>query len=293
VGRVETIQTAAGEALPMRRHKHAMAVAGVGLVGDRYATANGYWSDDYKVSRDLTLVEVEVAEETSASLGFQLSAHDLRRNLIVRGVRLNDLVGVRFRIGEVIVEGTSLCEPCAHLASLTGKPLLRPLVHRGGLRANILVGGEIREGDRVRLGAAHVGVAAVVRRDGRYLLGRRMGLRGHGTWSTPGGSPQAAESVLACAVRELAEETNLTGANPRVIGQSSDDLEDGRWWSVYVAVDVPPAVEPEFLEPAKAEAWGWFEPSHLPAPLFTPIRRLMSARVAGTAWRVAPGAEAT
>jgi MOSC domain-containing protein YiiM len=282
VGRVETIQIAAGEGLPMRRHKHVMAVPGIGLVGDRYASANGYWSGDFKVSRDLTLVEAEVAEETSMSLGFEISAAELRRNLVVRGVRLNHLVGVRFRIGEVIVEGTSLCEPCAHLARVTGKRILRPLVHRGGLRANILVGGEIREGDRIRLGPAHVGVAAVVRRDGRYLLGRRIATRGHGTWSTPGGSPRPAESVLACALRELAEETSLIGANPRVIGQSSDDLEDGRWWSVYVAVDVPRAAEPKLLEPTKSQAWGWFEPSGLPAPLFSPIRKLMSPSVATT-----------
>ena len=71
--------------------------------------------------------------------------------MTTRGVRLNDLLGQRFRVGEILCEGTRLCEPCQHLVDLIGKPVLKPLVHRGGLRADILEDGEIRVGDPISL----------------------------------------------------------------------------------------------------------------------------------------------
>jgi MOSC domain-containing protein YiiM len=72
-----------------------------------------------------------------------------RRNVTTRGIRLNELVGRRFRIGGVECEGTRLCEPCRYLEELLGKPVLEPLVHRAGLRARIVGGGEIALGDEV------------------------------------------------------------------------------------------------------------------------------------------------
>jgi ADP-ribose pyrophosphatase YjhB (NUDIX family) len=276
-GSVEGIFTAVGEALPMRPRDRVMALPGIGLVGDRYATANGYWSGDNRVSRDLTLIEAEVVEDLATQAGLEIQAGELRRNVVTRGIRLNDLVGVRFGIGNVLVEGTSPCAPCVHLARVTGKSILRPLAHRGGLRANILTPGEIGRGDAIQLDVPNVGVGVVVRRDGRYLLGRRLGRRGHGTWSTPGGVVMPGESVLACAVRELSEETELAGRAPRVIGRSLDVLEDAAWCSVFVAVDVASGSNPQVVERAKCEAWGWFEPSQLPAPLFAPVGRLMEA----------------
>jgi ADP-ribose pyrophosphatase YjhB (NUDIX family) len=277
-GRVEAIFTAPGEALPIRRRSRVLARPGIGLEGDRYATGSGYWSGDSKVSRDLTLIEGEAIEQVAAEIGIHLGFGDLRRNIVTREVRLNDLVGKRFWIDSVLVEGTSLCEPCAHIVRLARQPILRPFVHRGGLRANILTVGEIGEGAPIVLGAPRVGVGVVVRRDGRYLLGLRQGGRGSGTWSTPGGEVLASESVLACAVRELREETDLLGLRPRVVGQSSTLLDDGsRWYSVFVCVDVGGDHEPRLLEPAKCKAWGWFEPSLLPEPLFPPVAALMGS----------------
>jgi MOSC domain-containing protein YiiM len=80
----------------------------------------------------------------------QLRYEDARRNIVTRGIDLNALVGERFAVGEVQCLGQRLCEPCAHLQRLTQPGTLRGLVHRGGLRADILAGGVIRVGDEIR-----------------------------------------------------------------------------------------------------------------------------------------------
>jgi 8-oxo-dGTP diphosphatase len=147
------------------------------------------------------------------------------------------------------------------------------LVHRGGLRANILTIGEIHCHDSISLRIPNIGVGVLVKRAGKYLLGLRRGTeRGCSTWSTPGGSVARAETVLACAVRELREETGLSGELPRVVSQAFNCLEDGRkWQSVFVAIDVAPKAEPELREPEKCAEWSWFEPKSLPEPLFAPV----------------------
>ena len=209
-GKVEAIYTTPSEALPVVRRHRAYARAGMGLDGDRYANSTGYWSGDNKVSRDLTFIEAEAIERVCIQLGEPLDAGTFRRNIVTRGVKLNGLVGKRFGVGMVVVEGTSLCEPCAHLERVLERPILRLLIHQGGLRANILTMGEIHTDDPISLDVPRIGVGVIVRRHGRYLLGLRTGTeRGQSTWSTPGGSVAPAETVLACAARELQEETGL------------------------------------------------------------------------------------
>jgi len=114
------------------------AIAGNGLEGDRYFFADGAGSGEA-----LTLIEAEVLEDVG------LTGPQARRQVVVRGVRVNDLVGRRFRIGEVECLGVELCEPCRHLQSLTRPGIIKDLVHRGGLRADILSGGTISVGDRL------------------------------------------------------------------------------------------------------------------------------------------------
>jgi MOSC domain-containing protein YiiM len=121
----------------------------VGLEGDRYALGIGHYSGDPNVDRQVTLIEVEELEVLEKELGIVLAPGETRRNVTTRGIRLNDLLGRRFRIGDVECEGTRLCEPCQYLTDLLGKPVLAPLVHRAGLRARILTGGEIAPGDEV------------------------------------------------------------------------------------------------------------------------------------------------
>jgi MOSC domain-containing protein YiiM len=80
-----------------------------------------------------------------------LAPGESRRNITTRGIRLNDLVGKEFRIGDVRARGTKLCEPCTHLEALTGKPLIKPLTHRAGLRADLLTSGRISVGDPIEV----------------------------------------------------------------------------------------------------------------------------------------------
>jgi MOSC domain-containing protein YiiM len=149
VGVVQHIHIADDAGAPMRTVDTVRAIAGVGLEGDRYAYGRGLYQDE-RVSRDLTLIETEAVEALAREHGIALASGETRRNLTTRGVDLNALVGRRFWIGDVLCLGTRLCEPCQYLAELTRKPLLRPLLHRGGLRADVVRGGLIRIGDQIR-----------------------------------------------------------------------------------------------------------------------------------------------
>ena len=148
VGVVELIAVAAEAEGPMTAVPSAEALAGRGLRGDRYARGAGTFSDARGRGYDLTLVEAEALEELAAA-GVHLEPAEARRNLVVRGISLDELIGKRFRVGEVECFGQRRCEPCAHLERLTRPGVLRGLVHRGGLRADVLSDGEIRSGDSV------------------------------------------------------------------------------------------------------------------------------------------------
>jgi MOSC domain-containing protein YiiM len=149
VGVVQHIHIADDAGAPIRAVDTVRALAGVGLEGDRYAYGRGHYQDE-RVSRDLTLIEAEAIEALACEHGMELASGETRRNLTTRGVDLNALVGRRFWVGDVLCLCAHLCEPCRYLADLIGKPLLRPLVHRGGLRADIVRGGVIRIGDEIR-----------------------------------------------------------------------------------------------------------------------------------------------
>ena len=128
------------------------ALPGKGLEGDRYALGVGTYSPDEGPTppdREITLFEAEVLQALARESGIEFVPAETRRNVITRGVALNHLVGRRFRVGEVELEGVRLCEPCKYLVELTGKNVLGPLVHRGGLNARILSEGTIRVGDPV------------------------------------------------------------------------------------------------------------------------------------------------
>ena len=148
VGTVELIALADEAEGPMRSVSTAEAVEGRGLLGDRYERKAGTFSKPGGRGFDLTLVEAEALEELSAK-GVELAPIEARRNLVVRGIALDDLIGRRFRVGEVECYGQRRCEPCSHLERLTQPGVLRGLVHRGGLRADVLSSGRIRTGDSV------------------------------------------------------------------------------------------------------------------------------------------------
>jgi hypothetical protein len=151
-GTVEAIVVAAEAEVAMHRVERAVARAGRGLEGDRYFDERGTFSNAHGRGYDLTLIQAEVLDGLGLPTG-RLIAEEARRNIVTRGIDLNALVGEHFRVGDVECFGQRLCEPCAHLERLTaatGKPgVLRALIHKGGLRADVLSDGEIRVGDEI------------------------------------------------------------------------------------------------------------------------------------------------
>ena len=123
------------------------AVAGKGLEGDRYANGVGTFSGQVGSGREVTLIEVEAITSLAREYDVEIDPADSRRNLVTQDLPLNHLVGREFKVGDVILRGSRLCEPCGHLETLTRPGVRRGLVHRGGLRADIVDGGVIRAGD--------------------------------------------------------------------------------------------------------------------------------------------------
>ncbi|HVH92410.1 MAG TPA: MOSC domain-containing protein [Candidatus Acidoferrum sp.] len=155
-GTVISIHIASTGAAPMKSVANAKAVAGRGLEGDRYYTKLGTYSNQAGSGRDVTLIEIEAIDGLKRDYEVQLDSGQPRRNIVTRGVALNHLVEQEFRIGDVVLHGTRLCEPCAHMEKLTVKGAMRGLVHRGGLRAEIISGGSIRVGDTIQFQAPTV-----------------------------------------------------------------------------------------------------------------------------------------
>jgi MOSC domain-containing protein YiiM len=144
-GRVEGIfvtETSGHVPQPIERVR---VVAGSGLVGNRYFYADG----NAPPGRAITLVAAEAVEAFVNETGIELTPAETRRNVLTRGIDVNALVGKRFRIGDVECIGVELCEPCSHLESMTKPGVIKGLVHRAGLNADVLKDGEISVGDAV------------------------------------------------------------------------------------------------------------------------------------------------
>jgi MOSC domain-containing protein YiiM len=137
---IEAIHIGPDEGGPLASVESVRAFAGKGLEGDRSFRDGGA-----KPGQALTLVEAEQVEDVGLAVG------ETRRNVTVRGVGLNDLVGKHFKVGEVECYGVELCEPCAHLESMTRPGIIKDLVHRAGLNADILTDGVIRVGDSISI----------------------------------------------------------------------------------------------------------------------------------------------
>lgn len=121
-----------------------------GIDGDRYQAGTGTFSTSpRRVGQDITLIEAEALDELEAG-GVPISPEQARRNVVTRGIDLDALIGRHFRVGEVGCIGQRRCEPCAHLERLTVPGTLRGLVHRGGIRADVVEAGTIRVGDAIR-----------------------------------------------------------------------------------------------------------------------------------------------
>ena len=138
----------AAKVMPTEVNK-AHAVPGKGLEGDRYFNQAGTFSKHPGGDNELTLIEIEAIDALRNESKVEIKPGEARRNIVTRGVALNHLVGREFKIGQVSFRGVRLCEPCSHLESLTINGVKSGLIHRGGLRAQVLTEGTIQAGDPV------------------------------------------------------------------------------------------------------------------------------------------------
>jgi MOSC domain-containing protein YiiM len=149
-GKLVAIGIAAEARLPLASLDSIAATAGRGLTGDRYAEGKGVGQHGpAKPEQEVTLIEQEAITAAGHEYKLSFTHLDTRRNLLTEGVPLNHLVGRNFRVGEVLLRGIELCEPCGHLEKLTCAGIQRSLIHRGGLRAQIVKSGVLRVGDAV------------------------------------------------------------------------------------------------------------------------------------------------
>lgn len=150
-GEVVVIAIAKTATAPMEPVTQAQGLAGRGLDGDRYAAKAGTFTPTNETLRgfDLTLIEAETVDDLVLSGTRSIDYAEVRRNIVTRGIDLNALVGRTFRVGDVECIGQRLCEPCSHLERLTEAGALRALIHRGGLRADIISDGLIDVGSTI------------------------------------------------------------------------------------------------------------------------------------------------
>ena len=149
-GRLEGIYLAEHKRAVLQRVEEIVALAGQGIRGDRYCRQQGTFSKPGSPDREVTLIETETLEALPAEGPIKISASESRRNIATAGVPLNHLVGREFWVGDVRMRGTRLCEPCRYLDGLTQAGVMATLIHRAGLRAQILNDGVIRPGDTVK-----------------------------------------------------------------------------------------------------------------------------------------------
>jgi len=148
-GVVVSIHIARTGKVPVESANEVRAVPGKGLEGDRYFNLTGSFCDNPGPAYEVTLIESEAVEALKRDYKIEMNPGDIRRNLVTRGVALNHLVGREFQVGAVTLRGIRLCEPCSHLEKLTQHGVISGLIHRGGLRAQILTEGRIRVGDQI------------------------------------------------------------------------------------------------------------------------------------------------
>jgi MOSC domain-containing protein YiiM len=146
-GRLEAIYLAPRKKQLPEAHSTVQARAGRGLEGDRYCRGEGTFSMPAGPDREVTLIEAEALEALANECKLEVQPAAARRNLLTRGVPLNHLVGKEFKVGGVVLRGMRLCEPCGHLEKLTVNGVQEGLCHRGGLRAQIVTGGQLHQGD--------------------------------------------------------------------------------------------------------------------------------------------------
>ena len=149
---VHAILTSPSKGEPLTAHESIQAVAGRGLEGDRYYLGTGYYSGDKVWDAHVTLMEQEAVDAVNAAQDKKFTAEMLRRNIITKNVRIKDLIGKRFRIGDAVFEGWKEWPPCNYVAGMNDcQELLKHFAQSSGIGASILETGEIRAGDSIEI----------------------------------------------------------------------------------------------------------------------------------------------
>ena len=153
-GKIEEIYIVAEMGRPLASVNEVTVLEGRGIAGDRYAALAGTFTKEEEegdAGKHVTLIEAEAIEAALEEFGEDFSKGRSRRNIVTRGIRLNDLINHRLRIGEVIFKGERHCHPCGHLSKLTATDARTSLKMRGGLRTTVIKGGILRVGDTIEV----------------------------------------------------------------------------------------------------------------------------------------------
>ena len=147
-GKIEEILICENAGEELLQKENASLVRGKGIDGDRYFHKKGTFSEALKDKGDfeVTLIEIEEINAFNTISGLGYGSSEFRRNLVTSGIKLNELVGKEFTVGNVALYGVRLCEPCAHLAKLLGQTVMEHMIHKAGLRAIVKASGNIRVG---------------------------------------------------------------------------------------------------------------------------------------------------
>ena len=146
-GKLLHIHITPAKSQPMQRLQEARLIQGQGIEGDRYALGTGTYSIKPGEDRQITLIEAEMLARVAEDDGHAISVDEHRRNLTVEGVPLQHLVGHQFRVGETVLEGVRINQPCKYLNLMLKRDVYMALWNRSGLNCKVIEGGVIRPGD--------------------------------------------------------------------------------------------------------------------------------------------------
>jgi MOSC domain-containing protein YiiM len=151
-GKLVAIAIAQRAKEPMESVAAVEVVSGEGLRGDRYGAGIGaaQYRGRRSPEKEVTLIASEAIDAANDEFNHSIAHLDTRRNLLTQGVPLNELVGKSFQVGDVVLKGLELCEPCGYLEKRTFKGIIAALKGRGGLRCSVVEGGSIRVGDPIQ-----------------------------------------------------------------------------------------------------------------------------------------------
>jgi len=133
----------------MESLKEADTVRHAGIRGDRYEVRTGYWTNIDEC--EVTLINAEDLDDIEKETGISVNNGEHRRNIVVRGIHVKQLLGVRFRIGDSVMLGTRLRPPCGYIQKITVPGMTRALGRCGGICASVIDAGKISVGDSVEV----------------------------------------------------------------------------------------------------------------------------------------------